>query len=193
MTEAVTTISPAEALRLFRQRTQEQEARLLAIVQDVEAEAVRQANEILAQTELSEAEKRRQAEKERIAGLLDDWNVTIAGATEQINEFAGRIEHLRAMSQKAEKLHAEIVDQSIALEAEVTALATAVAMAVPAIPGQDAGDMATEGLNRAGLGRLNWTFPDWLRTLNDKRWMSTPGIRPHFIFMAAADVANRKK
>ena len=80
MTEAVTTISPAEALRLFRQRTQEQEARLIAIVQDAEAEAARQAAEILAQTELTEAEKRRQAERERIAGLLDDWNVTIAGA-----------------------------------------------------------------------------------------------------------------
>lgn len=193
MTEAVTTISPAEALRLFRQRTQEQEARLMAIVQDVEAEAARQVAEILAQTELSEAEKRRQAEQERIAGLIDDWNVVIADATEQIEGFAHRIEQLRAMSQRAEKLHAEIVDQTIALEAEVGALATAVAKAVPAIPGADAGDMATDGLQRAGLGRLNWTLPDWLRTLNEKRWMSTPGVRPHYVLQAAADVAKRKR
>lgn len=192
MTEAVTTISPAEALRLFRQRTQEQEARLIAIVQDAEAEAARQAAEILAQTELTEAEKRRQAERERIAGLLDDWNVTIAGATEQINAFAARIDQLRAMSQRAEKLHAEIVDQSIALEAEVNALAIAVAKALPAIPDADAGDMATEGLQRAGLGRLNWILPGWLLALNEKRWLSTPGVRPHFIFMTAADVAKRK-
>lgn len=193
MTEAVTTLSPAEALRLFRQRTQEQEARLLAIVQDVEAEAARQISEILAQTELSEAEKRRQAEQERIAGLLDDWNVTIAGATEQINGFAERIDQLRAMSQKAEKLHAEIVDQTLALEAEVNALALAVGKAVPAIPGQDAGDMATDGLERAGLGRLSWILPGWLLALNEKRWLSTPGVRPFYIFGLATDAAKRKK
>lgn len=129
---------------------------------------------LTAQIEQSEAEQQRvDAEKRRQAALEEFKANALAVAQLSFADFTERANGLRAMARQAEQLHDAIIAGTMELERDAAAT---VQMLVDAMP-EVSEDNASEALAAAGLDGLRCSLPDWLKTLNQKRWLSWPGIQ----------------
>lgn len=103
--------------------------------------------------------------------------------------MAERIEQLRAMARQAEQLHDAIVAGTIELERDAAAT---VKMLVDALP-EPSEDNASEALQRAGVDGLRYSLPGWLKTLNEKRWLSWPGVDTWTLEQLARGLASERQ
>lgn len=127
-----------------------------------------------AQIAMSEAERQRvDAERARQQAMEEFKANALAVAQLSFADFHERANNLRAMARQAEDLHQAIIAGTIELERDAAAT---VQMLVDAMP-EVSEDNASEALAAAGLDGLRCSLPEWLKTLNQKRWLSWPGIQ----------------
>ncbi len=128
---------------------------------------------LTAQIAMSEAEQERlDAELERQA-LQDEFEQNaLACAQLSFADFRDRANILRDMARECERLHDAIVTGTIELERDAAA---AVKMLVDALP-EPSEETATAAMYAAGLDGLRCSLPDWLKSLNQKRWLSWPSV-----------------
>jgi len=128
---------------------------------------------LTAQIEQSEAEQRRVDAEQRRQAAIDEFKANaLAAAQLSFADFHERANNLRAMARQAEQLHDAIVAGTLELERDAAAT---VKMLVEALP-EPTEDNASEALAAAGLAGLSISLPEWLKALNQKRWLSWPGI-----------------
>ena len=128
---------------------------------------------LTAQIEQSEAERLRvDAEQRRQQAQAEFEKNALAAAQLSFADFHERANGLRAMARQAEQLHDAIVAGTLELERDAS---TAVKSLVDALP-EATEENATAALEAAGLDGLRYSLPDWLKALNQKRWLSWPGV-----------------
>ena len=141
------------------------------------------------QIALSEAEQSRiDAELERRA-LQDEFRSNaLACAQLSFADFHERANGLRAMARQCEQLHDAIIAGTIELERDAT---TAIQRLIGAIP-EPSEDNASEALAAAAPNGLAISLPEWLKTLNQKRWLSWPGVNNWTLDQLARGLANER-
>lgn len=128
---------------------------------------------VTAQIAISESEQRRvDAEQRRQAALEEFKANALAVAQLSFADYHERANNLRAMARQAEQLHDAIVAGTIELERDAT---TAVNHLIGAMP-EPSEDNASEALAAAAPNGLSLSLPEWLKALNQKRWLSWPGV-----------------
>ena len=128
---------------------------------------------LTAQIEQSDAERARvDAEQRRQAALAEFKANALAAAQLSFADFHERANQLRAMARQCEQLHQDIVTGTIELERDA---ATAVKSLIDALP-EVSEDNASEALAAAAPNGLSLSLPEWLKALNQKRWLSWPGV-----------------
>ncbi len=141
---------------------------------------------LTAQIEQSEAEKARVDAEQRRQAAQDEFKANaLAAAQLSFADFHERANGLRAMARECEQLHQDIVAGTIELERDAV---TAVNRLIDALP-EVSEDNASEALAAAGLDGLRCSLPDWLKALNQKRWLSWPGVNSEHIYMLARGLA----
>lgn len=126
------------------------------------------------------------AEQRRQAAQAEFENGALAAARNSFANFHERANNLCAMARQCEEMQAAIV--AGAMEMERDAAAT-VKMLVDALP-EPTEDAASDALAAAGLDGLRYSLPDWLKALNQKRWLSWPGVNSEHIYMLARGLAS---
>lgn len=145
---------------------------------------------LTAQIEQSEAEQRRVDAEKRRQAALEEFNANaLAVAKIAFADMHERANQLRAMARQAEDLNQQIVAGTIELERDAAAT---VEMLVDALP-EPSEDAASEALQAAGLDGLRCSLPDWLKTLNQKRWLSWPGIQAWQLEQLATGFAKERQ
>lgn len=125
------------------------------------------------QIALSEAEQRRVDAEQRRQLAIDEFKANaLACAQLSFADFSERANGLRAMARQAEQLHDAIVAGTIELERDAAAT---VKMLVDALP-EPSEDNASEALAAAAPNGLSLSLPEWLKALNQKRWLSWPAV-----------------
>ena len=138
------------------------------------------------QIALSESEQRRvDAEQRRQQAIEQFEQGPLSVAKKDFDLFHVRANGLRAMARQAEELHQAIIAGTLELERDAAAT---VKMLVDALP-EPTEDAASEALASAGLDGLRCSLPEWLKTLNQKRWLSWPGVNSEHIYMLARGLA----
>lgn len=129
---------------------------------------------LTAQIEQSEAERQRVDAEQRRQQAMEEFKANaLAVAQLSFADFHERANGLRAMARQCEEMHQAIIAGTIELERDAAAT---VQMLVDAMP-EVSEDNASEALAAAGLDGLRCSLPEWLKTLNQKRWLSWPGIQ----------------
>lgn len=145
---------------------------------------------LTAQLEQSEAERARvDAEQRRQQAQVEFEQGALAAAQLTFTDMAERIAQLRDMARQAEDLHQQIV--ASALELQRDAVAT-VRMLVDALP-EPSADAANDALSKAGADGLRYSLPGWLKTLNEKRWLSWPSIDAWALTELGRGLANERQ
>ena len=145
---------------------------------------------LTAQLEQSAAERARvDAEQRRAAALAEFEAGALATATATFADMAERIAQLRNMARQAEDLHSAIVAGALELQKEAVAT---VKMLIEALP-EPAPESASEALARAGADGLRYSLPGWLKTLNEKRWLSWPAVDGWTLEQLARGFANERQ
>ena len=128
---------------------------------------------VTAQIAISESEQRRVDAAQRRQLAIDEFNANaLAVAQLSFADFQERAQNLRAMARQAEQLHDAIVAGTMELERDAAAT---VKMLVDAMP-EPSEDNASEALAAAAPNGLAISLPEWLKSLNQKRWLSWPGV-----------------
>ena len=145
---------------------------------------------LTAQIEQSEAEQRRVDAAQRRQAALDEFKANaLAAAQLTFADMHERANGLRAMARECERLHDAIVAGTMELERDAAAT---VKMLVEALP-EPTEENASEALAAAGLDGLRCSLPEWLKTLNQKRWLSWPGVNSEHIYMLARGLASERQ
>lgn len=146
---------------------------------------------LTAQLEQSEAEKRRVDAEQRRQAALDEFKANaLAAAQITFADMHERANQLRDMARQCEQLHQDIVAGTIELERDAAAT---VKMLVDAMP-EPSEENASEALAAAAPNGLSLSLPEWLKTLNQKRWMSWPAVNPwHLEQLARGWASERQK
>lgn len=128
---------------------------------------------LTAQIEQSEAEQARvDAEQRRQAALEEFKTNALAAAQLSFADFHERANGLRAMARRCEDMHQAIIAGTMELERDAV---TAVNRLIDALP-EPSEENATAALEAAGLAGLALSLPSWLKSLNQKRWLSWPAV-----------------
>lgn len=145
---------------------------------------------LTAQMEQSEAERLRvDAEQRRAAARAEFEQGALAAAQITFADMAERIAQLRAMARQAEDLHSAIVAGALELQKDAV---NTIKMLVDALP-EPSADNASEALQRAGADGLRYSLPGWLKTLNEKRWLSWPSIDAWALTELAKGLASERQ
>ena len=141
------------------------------------------------QIALSEMEQQRvDAEQRRQAALEEFKANALAVAQLSFADFQERANGLRAMARQAEQLHDAIIAGTMELERDAT---TAIQRLIGAMP-EPSEDNASEALAAAAPNGLAISLPEWLKTLNQKRWLSWPGVNNWQLDQLARGLANER-
>ena len=125
------------------------------------------------QIALSEAEQSRVDAAQRRQAAIDEFKANaLAVAQLSFADFSERANELRTMARQAEQLHDAIIAGTMELERDA---ATAVKSLIDALP-EVSEDNASEALAAAAPAGLAISLPEWLKTLNQKRWLSWPAV-----------------
>lgn len=125
------------------------------------------------QIALSELEQQRVDAAQRRQAAIDEFKANaLACAQLSFADFHERANGLRAMARQAEQLHDAIVAGTMELERDAAAT---VKMLVDALP-EPTEDNASEALAAAAPNGLSLSLPEWLKSLNQKRWLSWPAV-----------------
>ena len=125
------------------------------------------------QIALSEAEQSRVDAAQRRQAAIDEFKANaLAVAQLSFADFSERANELRTMARQAEQLHDAIIAGTMELERDAS---TAIQHLVAALP-EPSEDAASEALAAAAPAGLVISLPEWLKTLNQKRWLSWPGV-----------------
>jgi len=128
---------------------------------------------LTAQIEQSDAERARVDAEQRRQQAIDEFNANaLACAQLAFADMHERANNLRAMARQAEQLHDAIVAGTIELERDAS---TAIHRLIGAMP-EPSEDNASEALAAAAPNGLAISLPEWLKALNQKRWLSWPGV-----------------
>lgn len=128
---------------------------------------------LTAQIAISESEQRRVDAEQRRQLAIDEFKANaLAVAQLSFADFAERANGLRAMARQCEEMHQAIIAGTMELERDAS---TAIHRLIGAMP-EPSEDNASEALAAAAPNGLAISLPEWLKALNQKRWLSWPGV-----------------